>query len=85
MSGNRGGPLPWKDQKKSLYGSKGRGQKKKYIDKRQELVFVPLTSVPKEKNMESFEGLSLPILLMLFDGEKIQMCLRMEGWAFKCW
>lgn len=34
-------------------------------------MFVPLTSVPKEKNRgggESFEGPLLPIVLMPFDG-----------------
>lgn len=40
----------------------------------------------QRKNMKSdLRDLSLPIVLMPFDGrEKIQMCLKIKGWAFKC-
>lgn len=53
-----------------------RGAKGKRLLEGVELVFVPLTSVPKGKKNwgEPFEGPPLPIVLMPFDGrgKKIQ-------------
>lgn len=53
------GPLPINGQTRSVFvaGRWARRKKKKDIGKWYDLVFVPLTSVPKEKNGELFEGL----------------------------
>lgn len=56
-----GGPLPMNDQKKSILvaGEWVSEKKKKHIEKWSDLVFVPLTSVPKEKTWRVIWGTCL--------------------------
>ena len=51
------GPLPINGQTRSVFVAGRWARKKKKIIQENDLVFVPLTSVPKEKNGELFEGL----------------------------
>jgi len=82
-----GGPLPMNDQKKSILMAGGWVKEKKKKAYRKMIRFSVCASdfSSQRKNMESdLRDFSLPILLMPFDGrEKIPMCLRIQGGAFK--
>lgn len=89
-----GGPLPANDQKRRVLPA-GTRATRKGLQKNAKIycscLWLQFPKGEKKKTQKNTHteiwGTHLcPMLLMPFDGrEKIQMCLRVKGWAFKCW